>query len=247
MKKSVYLLLLFTQVFWAQGAFDKGNEYYRKNNFEEAVKSYEAVLKEGNQSVGLYYNLGNAYYKLHKIAPAIYYYEKALLLNPNHTDVQNNLKFAQNRRVDDIKVIPEVGFAKLVHGFTSMVHYNTWAWIAVSFSVLFLICFIGYYFTGTTLSKRLFFAGMFTFLICILLSIGAAFFEKKDFDSEQPAIVFAEEITVKNEPNTASSDAFTLHEGTKVYLLETLEGWNKIKLEDGSQGWITSKSIRKLK
>lgn len=247
MKNSIYLFLLFTQVFWAQSDFDKGNEYYRKNNFEAAAKSYEVVLKGGNESVELYYNLGNAYYKLNKIAPAIYNYEKALLINPNDKDVLNNLKFAQNRRVDDIKIIPEVGFDKLIHSFTAMVHYNTWGWIAVILSVLFLLCFIGYYFTRTTIAKRLFFTGMLTVFIFILLSIGAAVFEKRDFNSEQPAIVFAEEIAVKNEPNSSGSNAFTLHEGTKIYLIETIDDWSKIKLEDGSEGWITTSSIKKLK
>lgn len=247
MKKSIYLFLFFTQVFSAQDVFNEGNEYYRKNNFEEAAKSYEAVLKSGNHSVELYYNLGNTYYKLNKIAPAIYNYEKALLLDPNDKDVQNNLKFAQNRRVDDIKIIAELGFERLIHGFTSMLDYNTWAWIVIGFSFLFLFCFIGYYFTRVTLSKRLFFAGMFIVIFCIFLSLGAAIFEKNDFNNKQPAIVFAEEIGVKNEPSSTAPAAFTLHEGTKVYLQETMEEWSRIKLEDGSEGWIIDSSIKKLK
>ena len=62
MKKIVYLLLFLTQVFWAQGVFEKGNEHYRKGNYQEAIQSYESILKGKKESCDLYYNLANAHY-----------------------------------------------------------------------------------------------------------------------------------------------------------------------------------------
>jgi hypothetical protein len=43
---------------------------------------------------------------LNKVAPA-YSYEKALVLSPNDKEVLNNLKFAQKRTIDEVKVIPK--------------------------------------------------------------------------------------------------------------------------------------------
>lgn len=40
--------------------------------------------------------------------------------------------------IDDIKVIPKVGFHKLISDFTSSYYYDTWAWMAVVFAFLFL-------------------------------------------------------------------------------------------------------------
>ena len=76
MKNILYLFLLFTQVFFAQSSFDAGNELYKNGKYEEAVNAYNAVLKSKKQSAELYYNLENCYYKLNKVAPAIYNYEK---------------------------------------------------------------------------------------------------------------------------------------------------------------------------
>jgi tetratricopeptide (TPR) repeat protein len=247
MKKLVYIFLLTSQVFLAQNSFEKGNAFYQKGNYEDAITAYESVLNSKKESAELYFNLANCYYKLNKVAPAIYNYEKALVLNPNDAEIQNNLLFAHKMTIDEIKVVPKVGFAKLLRDFTGIFHFDTWAWITVAFSGLFLLFFIGYYFSQLTLSKRIFFIGMFVLVFLILLSTLAALFEKSHDTNERPAIVFAEVAQIKSEPKSSSSDVFTLHEGAKVYLHESIENWVKIELTDGSEGWIEKMNIKSVK
>ena len=220
---------------------------YQKERYEEAIVAYESVLGTKQHSAELYFNLGNCYYKLNKVAPAIYNYEKALVLNPDDAEIHNNLKFAQKLQIDEIKVVPQVGFSKMVHDFTSAFHYNTWALISVGLSTLFLLFFIGYYFSQITLSKRIFFIGMFVLISLLLVSVSAAISEKNHYESEKPAIVFAEMVLVKSEPQKASNTVFTLHEGTKVFILETLDNWKKIQLTDGTEGWIDKSAVREVK
>lgn len=247
MKSSIYILLLITQVFFAQNGFEKGNALYQKGQYQAAIDAYQSVLNGKQESAEVYFNLANCYYKLNQVAPAIYNYEKALVLNPNDSEIQNNLKFAQKMTIDEIKEVPQVGFAKLLRDFTGIFHYDSWAIIAVGFSGLFLLFFIGYYFSQITLSKRIFFIGMFVLVLLILISILAAIFEKNHDLTERPAIVFAESAQVKGEPKAASSDVFVLHEGTKVYVLESLDNWRKVALTDGAEGWIESSNIREVK
>ena len=247
MKKLLILFLLTTHFFYAQTGFEKGNDLYQKGKYEQAISAYESVLASKNHSAELYFNLGNCYYKLNKVAPAIYNYEKALVLNPDDAEITNNLKFAQKLQIDEIKVIPQVGFSKMAHDFTSIFHYNTWAWISVGFSILFLLCFSGYYFSRLTFSKRIFFIGMFVFLFLLLISVSSAISEKDHYENEKPAIVFAEMVLVKSEPQNGSNTVFTLHEGTKVFVLETLDNWKKIQLTDGTEGWIEKTAIKEVK
>ena len=138
MRNILYILLLVSQVFFAQNGFEKGNDLYKNGKYEQAIDAYNSELSGKKHSAELYFNLANCYYKLNKVAPAIYNYEKALVLKPNDGDIANNLKFAQKRTVDEIKVVPKVGFEKLLRDFTAKYHYNTWAWISVGFSALFL-------------------------------------------------------------------------------------------------------------
>ena len=247
MKFPIYIFLLISQVFWAQSGFEKGNEFYRKEKYQDAVTAYESVLKTKKHSAELYFNLGNAYYKLNKVAPAIYNFEKALLLKPNDADIQNNLKFAHKMMIDEVKEVPKVGFRKIVGDFTSAFDYNTWGWISVGFAVLFALFFCGYYFSVVGIYKRIFFVGMFVLIFFIVISVIAAIFEKTRINSERPAIVFSGIASVKSEPKSSAGDVFQLHEGSKVYVQETLEEWRKIQLPDGTDGWIEATDIKELK
>lgn len=247
MKKTLYLLLLTSQFFFAQNGFERGNALYQKGKYEEAIAAYETILDSKRESAELYFNLANCYYKLNKVAPAIYNYEKALVLSPNDPEIQNNLAFAHKLTIDEIKVVPKVGFSKMLRDFTGAFHYNTWAWTTVALSGFFLLFFVGYYFSQLTLSKRIFFIGMFLLVFLILLSGLAAIFEKSHFQNERPAIVFAEIIQVKSEPKSSSSDVFMLHEGAKVFLHESIENWVKIELTDGSEGWIENAAVKSVK
>lgn len=247
MKNLVYIFLFITSFVFAQSGFEKGNVLYQKGQYEQAIQAYESVLDSRQQSADLYFNLGNCYYKLNKVAPSIYNYEKALVLAPEDADIANNLKFAQKLTIDEVKEVPKVGFAKLLHDFTGMYHYNTWAWISIVFGLMFLGFFIGYYFSLAAVLKRIFFFGMFVWVLFLLVSVGAAIFERNHFVTDRPAIVFAEVTEVKSEPQKASPATFILHEGTKVFVKEILGKWKKIELTDGTEGWIESGAIREVK
>ncbi|WP_284651077.1 tetratricopeptide repeat protein [Flavobacterium terrisoli] len=248
MKNCILIALLFvSQTFWAQTDFEQGNQYYQKENYQAAISSFENIIDSGKESSEVYFNLANAYYKLHKVAPAIYNYEKALLLNPNDDEIKTNLDFARKMTIDDIKVIPKVGFHKLISDFTSKYYYDTWAWIAVAFAFLFLALFAGYYFSKEAVFKRIYFFSMFFGLLGICLAAASGFYEKSRIDSEKPAIVFAETAPLKSEPKAGGPDATVLHEGTKVYILESIANWKKVELTDETTGWIEDSAIKEIK
>ena len=247
MKKLLFILLFVTQIIWAQSPFEQGNQYYQKENYQAAITSFESIINTGKESAEVYFNLANAHYKLHQVAHAIYNYEKALLLSPNDEEIKTNLDFARKMTIDDIKVIPKVGFQKLLSDFTSQYFYDTWAWIAVAFAFLFLAFFAGYYFSQKTVLKRIFFFGMFVWLLGIGLAAASGFYERSRMEHEKPAIIFAESTALKNEPKVNGPDATVLHEGTKVYILESIANWKKVELTDETTGWIEDSAIKEIK
>jgi tetratricopeptide (TPR) repeat protein len=248
MKHFIYLLFLSSSMLLAQNTFEKGNDCYQKAQYKEAVAVYENVLQmEQKASFELYFNLANSYYKLNKVAAAIYNYEKALRLQPKNQAALNNLTFAKKLLIDDIKEVPKLGFSALLHQFTGQLHFDTWGLLAIIVSMLFLLFFLVFYFTKKPNLKRTFFSLMIVFLVAIPILLGLAFFEKKYFENEKTAIVFAEKAVVKSEPITTSPAIFTLHEGTKVNILENLKSWQKIQLPDGTQGWIKAENIKEIK
>jgi len=71
-------------------------------------------------------------------------------------------------------------------------------------------------------------------LISVMIAYAGLDYHKKN----QPAIVFSEKAQIKNAPTFNSEDVFTLHEGTKVMVLDEVDDWYKIKLSDGKIGWV---------
>ena len=69
--------------------FDEATTAYNSGEYEKAIGFYTDILDNGEHSTAVYFNLGNSFYKLNKIAESIYYYEKALLLSPNDEEVKN--------------------------------------------------------------------------------------------------------------------------------------------------------------
>ncbi len=249
MKAIISLLLCCFSLFgFSQndGIFEKANALYNDGKYAEAIDTYESILDSDMHSSALYFNLGNANYKLNNIAPSIYYYEKALQLSPKNEDIKRNLAFAQNMTIDAIDKVPEVGFSRIFKKIVNTFNTDTWAKIAVGGVLLFVLLFLMYHFSYVTSRKRIAFVVSVLSLLTAFFSLAMAFKKEALNGKDNPAIVFSQESRVKTDPNQTSEELFRLHEGTKVQVLETYDDWKKIQLSDNSTGWIPSKDIKLL-
>ncbi len=249
MKKVLIVFLLVSGCLFAQdneSLFQQASQDYANGNYEAAIDKYESILKNGESSASLYYNLGNTHYKLDHIAPSIYNYEKALQLNPAYEDAENNLAFAQNMTLDAIEDLPKSSLSKIFDGIISKLSFNGWAWLAVVSSIVLSVCFLLYYLSASALKKRIFFTGFGVGIIVMVASVSFAYMQYGIQQNKKFAIVFAEESTVRSEPNPQSSNAFLLHEGTKIKILDNFNGFYKIELSDGRQGWIKENDLKAL-
>lgn len=88
---------------------------------------------------------------------------------------------------------------------------------------------------------------MFLVLLAISLSVSSGIYERDRMLNEKPAIVFAETTSLKSEPKISATDAVLLHEGTKVFIMESIANWKKVQLTDETTGWIESEAIKEVK
>ncbi|AYN65908.1 tetratricopeptide repeat protein [Euzebyella marina] len=250
MKKLLSVVIfLFGLVAFGQNEtlFNQATEAYNEGAYQKAVDNYLEILDNGQHSAELYYNLGNSYYKLNQIAPSIYYYEKALLLRPNDEEIKNNLAYANNMTLDAIETLPETGLSNIYKNIVGQLSFDQWAYLAVAFLILFVFLYIAFYYFRYSSRKRISFVISIVALFLSVVALVFAILQYNKFKDDMPAIVFADESSVKAEPNARSQEAFALHEGTKVNVLEELNDWKKIKIADGSIGWIPAEDIKELK
>ncbi|MCB7482006.1 SH3 domain-containing protein [Christiangramia sediminis] len=249
MKKLIllsFLMINFLGFAQNEELFDEANSAYQSGDYEAAVTKFEAILENGEASAELYFNLGNAHYKMNHVAPSIYFYEKALQLDPADEDIKINIEFARNMAIDDIEEIEKTGFSQWYNSLISTFSFSTWAVLAIVFSVFFVALFLLYYFSYRSLYKRLFFSGAILFVILCVVSVIFAYQQQSYIQNNQYAIIFSEEVEVRNEPTLRSEPSFELHEGTKAKVLEDYQEWSRIELSNGAQGWVNSDEIKML-
>lgn len=242
------IYLAIATIGWGQDQdnFDKATTLYQKGDYTQAAAVYSSILKSGKESSALYYNLGNTYYKLNNVPESIYYYEKALQLDPENADAKNNLIFANQMKVDAITPLPKTWVRQLSDGIVGLFSAHTWAVLSIIGVFAFVLSFLLYYFVERTALKRTFFSLMLVFLFFAIGSYTLAHFCHKQVSQTQYAILFDKTVRVFSDANAYSSEVMQLHEGTKVEIIEDAKEWVKIRLVNGKTGWTKVNSLRKL-
>lgn len=222
------------------------DDAYRQGNYAEAVVLYEQVLADGYTSAELYYNLGNAYYRENQMGKAILNYRRALRLDPSMSDAKENLALAESRTTDRIAVLPRFFLARWVDALCTQVTPRVWRVVLVVLLALLGVTVVVFRLgRGRSLRKGTLVAGV---LLLVLLALATWLLLRSTahYNAHSEAVVMPPAISVKGSPEAQSVDKVILHEGTVVTISESLSGWHKITLSDGTTGWCQSDDIERI-
>ena len=219
---------------------------YARGEYQQAIKDYEALLKQG-ASADLYYNLGNAYYRSENITRAVLNYERALLLSPGDRDIRFNLQIAQSKTIDRIVPESEMFFFTWYRSLVNLMSVDGWARTSLVSLALVIILLLVYLFSDRIWLRKIGFFGGFVLLVLFILSNVFAWQQKQNLLYRKGAIVIVPSVTVKSTPASNGTDLFVLHEGTKVTITDgSMAGWKEIRIADGKEGWIESKQLEEI-
>jgi len=240
---SFFSIYLFAAGNNPEATFAKANKLYTEGKFADAASDYEALISKGYKSKELFYNLGNTYYRLKKVPHAIINFERAKLLAPDDEEINFNLKIANLRTVDKISRVPKFFLTEWFEGLRAQYPSSSWSvltilfsWISFASLAFFLLSRI------PVLKKALFALAVFSIFIAITSAVFASQMDHQE-QARNYAIVFEPSIIVKSSPDENGVNLVTLHEGTKVKVLDELKEWKKIRIADGNVGWVKKSAI----
>lgn len=249
MKRLLYTILaiLITSTVFAQSdLMQKGNDYYSKDQFKQAIDVYNQILMTNVESPELYFNLGNAYYKSKQYTQAILNFERAKLLSPDDEDINFNLQIANQHVVDSIQELPGIFIVRWWNSLINSQTTDTWAVISIISFLLFLTLAGLYFFARTGDIRRISFWTACLLITFSLFSWSFAAKQKSRLVGHNYAIVIQPTVTIKSSPSEKGTNLFVIHEGLKVRITDKLDGWLEVRLSDGNKGWLPIESIERI-
>ena len=234
----VFLILGFAVNSFGDELLQKAEKAYDSKNYKEAIVNYEKLVTDGFKSYQLYFNLGNAYYRNNELGKSIYYYELARKVNPNDEDVRINLGIASAKTIDKIDSKENFFISAVKTNLLSSFTTNTWAWFTIAALGVACLLFFIYVNSTTLFIKRFSFLLSCVLVITFLVTYFLGYSALKSKVENKFAIITAKEVKIMNEPTTTANSKFSLHEGTKIRVVENNGSWLLIKLDNGNEGWL---------
>ena len=242
------LCLLISNIYCnvdVQQRFNAGNNQYNDTNYLKAIELYESILHDGFESVSLYYNLGNAYFRQNHIGQSIWAYNKSNKLNPRDKDLIHNLNVANSRVKDRIMLPKEYFFINIYNRIKNLMNFNEWKLIS---SITFLLSTILFFFMRflqldyPSIAKILNIFLILTFLQHLIL---LDFFLK--YNENDMGVIIENQVKVHSGPFILDDNVIVkINEGIIIKVGQIQNNWVEITLLDGIKGWIDSNNVRVL-
>ncbi len=225
-------------------AVNVANQLYEVGHYREAAQMYEQFVSQGIIDSSVFYNLGNAYYKMGDLGKAILNYQQAAQLNPRDADVRANLELARRQ----VGVMVPAGapgpLDSLVDWSRYWVTVDELAIIALGMWFSFSLFFITYRITRPgSLKTGLHYAIWATLLLVAIsgFTLGARLY--KDISLNE-GVVVSPTVSVSSNPSAENVTGIQLPGGTAVNLIEVRGDWARMALPDRTiEGWIPVESV----
>jgi tetratricopeptide (TPR) repeat protein len=217
--------------------FVRANQAFKEGQYQKAVDGYEQLIQSGHQNGHLYYNLGNAYFRIGDLGEAILNYERARILIPRDADLSFNLRNAQDQMQDAIAQSHD--FIRMTFFWLDSVSLNELFWSFAILNILF----------WTSLLTRLFFRSEWNYylpliLVVLWLIVGLSFGLKwYQVETDDRAVILEKEVNILAGPDENDTVLFKLHEGSIVHHERSEDGWYLVSLPDKKRGWIEAEAV----
>lgn len=234
MRPLLFLLLLLPALVRAD-AFAKANQAYAAGNYAEARQGYAEVLKHGHFA-NVWFNDGNAAYRLNLLGQAALAYERALLAQPAHPEAAANLKFVRDKSGARVALPPW--------------QEKAWRYVTQPAATWLLIgeAWLGFALIGAAVLRQRRSRGLLVggVLLLVLGAGGLAALHFTRAELANLAVVVADRADARTEPADKSSLAEALPAGSRVQIVSEQGEWTYCMLPGEGRGWFRSATVERI-
>ena len=221
---------------FATVTWEAANEAYQHGKYEEAKVDYIQLVERREYSADLFYNLGNAWFKLGDPGRAILNYERALVLNPRLEEARSNLRTALKIVGNDDQPTFRERIGDYADCFPLVASITFWTVAG---------CFI------PASRKHGRFATFWrTALIAAMLifvgSVGLSFWVGSGSKDPNRALVVESATDLKYGPAVTARPVESLQIGQQVQLISERGAWTFCRASTDSLGWIPTRKAERV-
>jgi tetratricopeptide (TPR) repeat protein len=235
------LLLLVGRGLWAaeQNDFAKADQAYSEGRYEEAAAGYQAVVGSGHWNANVFYNLGNAYYRLGKFGQAIVNYERALALEPRHPEADANLRLARDEaRALELR-------KDLIERYAGIVTVKQWSIAAAAGFWLALFVAAHLVFTRRRSAGRISLVALG--LVLSAVSVFAIMSLENGTSGRALAIVTGQNVVARIATADSAQSVLALPAGSAIKVLSERGDWLYAALPNDQNGWIPAGAVERVR
>src|SRR6266516_5891756 len=223
----------------ADAEFAKANQEFAQGHFKEAISGYEALIRAGQWSANVFYDLGNAYFRTGDFGRAILNYERALALERHHPEATANLQIARDE-AHALEMQP--GRAERYLHFASVNQYTITVAVSFWFAVFCL---------AASIFARRRSAMLILVSICCLLALAISVFAIYTLDrgtkGQALAIVTGKNVQARLATADTAKSVLALSPGSEIKILSTRGDWTYAALPNDLRGWIPAKDAERVR
>jgi len=240
---AIFLCLIFgmaLSVFAQPDAeFAKANQAFAQGHFKEAIANYEALIRDGQWSANVFYDLGNAYFRTGDFGRAILNYERALALERHHPEATANLQIARDE-AHALELPPN--WPERYLQFATVNQYS------IAAAVAFWLAIFG---MAALIFARRRSATMIVISIGCLLVSGVAICSVYTLDRGSKgrtlAIVTGKDVQARLATADTANAVLALTSGSEIKVLSTRGDWIYAALPNNLRGWIPAKNAEQVR
>jgi tetratricopeptide (TPR) repeat protein len=225
--------------------FEAAGRAYSEGNFDAAAREYQALVDEKVRAPEVFYNLGNAAFRLGRVAVAILSYERALRLDPGDEDARHNLELCR-RRIPDREETAGHWIVTAYQAWTRTAGLDGEGWLLVALYIPGMIALGVWIAARQEVVRRAARFAALGFLILALPAAGLVGIRAWVGAGSAGAIIMAEKAEGRSGPGEDNAVLFTVHEGLRVQVRNQSDGWIHVLLPNGINGWLPAAALQEI-